>query len=83
MYKVESKSWNISIEDNGQSEKDVCFSIFLYVVITNLNALSAVLIQLPKGGGKLISGDSLHDPYPAVLEQQEASQLGFTLGKRK
>jgi hypothetical protein len=37
--------------------------------------------------GKLIFGDGLHDPYPACLEailgQQEASHLDFTLGKRK
>jgi hypothetical protein len=59
--------------------KGVYFSTALKVVFADLNALEAALIQLPKGCGKLIFGNSLHDPYQArleaVLAQQEASQL--------
>jgi hypothetical protein len=55
------------------------FSTFLKVVIVDLNSLVAVFIQLPGGGGKLIFGNSLYDPYLARLKavpgQREASQL--------
>jgi hypothetical protein len=57
----------------------MCFLTFLNEVITDLNALVAALIKLPRGGGELIFSNSLHDPYPArlkaVLGQREASQL--------
>jgi hypothetical protein len=45
--------------------KGVYFSAFLKVVIVDLNSLVATLIQLPKGVGKLIFGDTLHAPNPA------------------
>jgi hypothetical protein len=61
--------------------RKVIFLSILKVVIADLNALVAVLIQLPTGG------DSLHDPYLARLEsvlgQQEANQLWLRSWKEK
>jgi hypothetical protein len=52
--------------------------VFISQLISDLNALVAALINLPKGA-KLIFSDSLHDTcsarLEAVLGQQEASQL--------
>jgi hypothetical protein len=60
-------------------ELEGVISLFLKVVIADLNALVAMLIPLLKGGGELIFGDGAHDLYPArseaVLGQREASQL--------
>jgi hypothetical protein len=44
-------------------------SQLLYNVATvDLNTLVAELMSLPKGGGELIFGNGLDDPYPACCE---------------
>jgi hypothetical protein len=72
---LESKS-NLNIFNKKTMVK--VRKVFISQLISDLNALVAALINLPKGA-KLIFSDSLHDTcsarLEAVLGQQEASQL--------
>ncbi len=62
------------------------FLAFLDIVSADLNALFALLIPPPEGGGEIVfaeGSDDLPGVLEGVLRQGEASQLHLELGKQE
>ncbi len=59
--------------------EDIYFLSFLHISTADSNALFAVLVPPPEGGGELLSGDASDDPFPGCLQGPLVQRLACQL----